>query len=150
MSRDYEADLKVCEAATPGPWEHDTSGVFCMAYGAEGGPVLDMHDPKTPPVGGIGSVGDPYPRGDNHPSENMKFIAMSREALPWYITQLRALEHELGRYRAAFDHLRTLCRCDCGEPWTGRGMHDPVQCNFWLIGEMEAVLSSPSKEGARG
>lgn len=50
--------LLLAEKATPGSWASDDKGVF-TADGA--GPIC--------------WVGDAYPRGDNHPTENMAYIA---------------------------------------------------------------------------
>lgn len=49
---------EIARAATPGPWAADDKGVFTVD---EAGPVA--------------WVGDAYPRGDNHPAENMAHIA---------------------------------------------------------------------------
>jgi hypothetical protein len=95
------------DKATPGPWDWDESGVFTLNEGGMGGPVLNAHDPSTPPLGGIGRVGDPYPRGINSPSESMAFIAAAREDVPALCREVRRLQAVLSEIeqeaRTSFD-----------------------------------------------
>lgn len=74
--RDLAADLAICNAATPGPWA--VGSELSVYQAALGGTICD--------------VGDPYPRGDNRPCENMRFIAEARTGWPHAIK--RALDAE--------------------------------------------------------
>jgi hypothetical protein len=100
---DLKAILELSTKVTPLPWDSDSSGVFCSNHDADGmgGEILEPHDPKTPPIGGIGRVGDPYPRGDNHPAENMRYICAACNAVPSLIQRLQAAEEENVRLRIA-------------------------------------------------
>ena len=66
---------------TPGPWVADPP----EAFGPDGHAGV-WHEESGGP---ICWVGDPYPRGDNHPVENMRLIAAAPE-------QLAALEAAYG------------------------------------------------------
>lgn len=69
MTRDELKRLKeLCEQATPGPWV--LAPELC---GPEGQGVYHKES-----LGLICEVGDPYPRGDNHPQENMELIVAAR------------------------------------------------------------------------
>jgi hypothetical protein len=94
---DLKALMELSTKVTPLPWDSDPSGVFCNNPDADGmgGEILEPHDPKTPPIGGIGRVGDPYPRGDNHPAENMRFIVAACNTVPSLIQRLQAAEEAL-------------------------------------------------------
>jgi hypothetical protein len=79
-------------AATPGPWDWDSSGVWTLYEGAMGGPVTRPLRPVDP-ADGIARVGDPYPRGFNSPSENMAHIArMYPETALALVRRIRELE----------------------------------------------------------
>lgn len=86
--RDLKADLEMCNKATPGPWMVWPG--FCGPDGQtvyqeeSGGPICD--------------VADPYPRGDNHPQENMEFIAAAREGWPHAIERALDAEGALTRF----------------------------------------------------
>ena len=86
--RDLKRDLEICDAATPGPWHlappkcgPDGQGVYANDLGC------------------VCEVGDPYPRGNNHPQENMEFIAEARTGWPEAIQ--RALDAEAELQQAA-------------------------------------------------
>lgn len=83
--RNAEADLKICNAATPGPWY-----VYPELCGPDGQGVFHVES-----GGCICFVGDPYPRGDNRPQQNMEFIVMAREALPYWIKRAQELYEAL-------------------------------------------------------
>lgn len=85
----------LANAATPGPWDADETGVVTLHPDGFLGPVLAAHDGLTEPVNGIGSVGDSYPRGINRPTENMKFIAYARAAVPALATALREMASQV-------------------------------------------------------
>ena len=87
MVRNAKDDLALCDKATPGPWI-----VMPEKCGPDGQTVYQEES-----LGPICDVGDPYPRGGNHPTENMHFIAMAREALPYWIKRAQKMEKALGR-----------------------------------------------------
>lgn len=68
------ATERLARAATPGPWDCDTSGVWTMHPDGMGGQILAAPY-EGDPADGIGRVGDSYPRGINSPAETMRFIA---------------------------------------------------------------------------
>jgi len=81
----HETAKARCEAATSGPWVlspplcgPDGQGVYQLS---SGGPICD--------------VGDPYPRGENRPQENMEFIAEARTDLPDALAEIERLQTEL-------------------------------------------------------
>ncbi|MGC1177026.1 MAG: hypothetical protein WA843_03050 [Candidatus Saccharimonadales bacterium] len=93
-----EADLDAIEAraaaATRGPWAWDHSGVWQVN---SGGPVLATCSKKDQTRGGVGYVGDAYPRGENNPSESMEFIAHAITDVPALITEIRRLREAINQ-----------------------------------------------------
>lgn len=88
--RDPLADLELCEAATPGPWTGECGslvnwrdGTFTMEF--------------VPNRGG-------KPQYD----ADLNFMAMAREALPWYIRAYLAQRDELEQLRAENDSLHVV------------------------------------------
>jgi len=79
-ARDLEADLAICEAATPGPWIIEGSNVICRGY------TLMI-------VAYAGSQND------------ISFIAEAREGWPYAIRRAMAAEAEIDRLR---DEIRML------------------------------------------
>ena len=107
--RDLQKDLETCNEATPGPWD-----VFPEVCGSEGQTVFQVES-----GGDICDVADPYPRGENRPTENMQFIAEARAGWPHAIE--RAVKAE-ARNRELLEVLDTVlvnwgmvCACD---EWT--------------------------------
>jgi hypothetical protein len=87
-------------AATPGPWDWDSSGVWTQYKGAIGGAITSPLRPGDP-ADGIARVGDPYPRGFNNPAENMAHIArVDPETALALVRRIRELE---GRSRYLVD-----------------------------------------------
>lgn len=84
-----EAIRQRAENATPGPWI--LSPEKC---GPEGQGVYEAES-----FGHICEVGDPYPRGNNRPQENMEFIAHARTDIPALLDHIAELEAELEKYR---------------------------------------------------
>ena len=72
------------DAATPGPWDWDHTGVWTMHDDGMGGSICD--------------VGDPYPRGINNPMENMEFIAHARLDVSTLIIALRQAYRTIDSY----------------------------------------------------
>lgn len=77
---------------TPLPWflEPENCGPGGQGiFNEDGGPIVE--------------VGDPYPRGNNHPQENMDFIVHAPEDVEWLLTELtrlREANYSLGQYVA--------------------------------------------------
>lgn len=94
--RDLHADLAVCEAATAGPWAVDKG--LSVYHGESGGTICD--------------VGDPYPRGKNRPSENMRFIAEARTGWPHAIERALAAEAENAELRRQLSELCPVAEFD--------------------------------------
>lgn len=88
---------------TPGPWMHDKPA----DCGSE--PTWGVWDTNS--GGPICFVGDPYPRGENAPFENMVAIA----ALPWMYDALMRAKTDPNNATtwAAIDHALALAN---GEP----------------------------------
>ena len=91
---DLAALRALVEQATPLPWAHDRSGVFHVE---SLGPILDEDRTRKGNAVGIGRVGDTYPRGDNHPTENMALIAAAVNALPALLDELEGLRADAAR-----------------------------------------------------
>ncbi|KYG89020.1 hypothetical protein A0U40_13415 [[Bacillus] sp. KCTC 13219] len=79
--------------ATPGPWIIEPE-----KCGPEGQGVFE-----TDSFGCICEVGDPYPRGNNRPQENMEFIAHAREDVPALIAEVERLKTELAKSEKCFE-----------------------------------------------
>lgn len=77
MSRDLDADQKLCDETTEGPWVAEYSG--------EQGNCVIPHDAQS--TREAVAVTRLY-----HQHADAEFIAMAREALPWYIAHVRELE----------------------------------------------------------
>lgn len=100
---------RLAKAATPGPWmaddvqERGSDGRWGVWHVASLGPIC--------------RVGDPYPRGDNNPSENMDYIAaLSPDVALALIARLRKAEEALSRERleaVGFECFPNVCR-SCG------------------------------------
>lgn len=73
------------ENATPGPWL-----VAPEKCSPEGQGVYESDG-----FGCICEVGDPYPRGNNRPQENMVFIANAREDVPALVAEVERLREVL-------------------------------------------------------
>lgn len=62
-------------------------------------------------MGLICEVGDPYPRGDNAPQENMTLIAHAADDLAWLVRRVEALEGALTTMGKALDHMDECASC---------------------------------------
>jgi len=124
---EIEAIKERLSRATPGPWTviaegYDGVGDFKM--GPDGAEVVTLD------LGGIAYCSDPYPRGDNCPSENMMFIAHSREDVPRLIAALEAVTRErdeLRVQRGALAEYAEQVRANGGYPHMDP---DTVLCDF--------------------
>ena len=89
LTDEWLAEIEArCNAATPGPWI-----LMPERCGPDGQEVYESQD-----LGCICSVGDPYPRGQNYPQENMEFIASARTDTPALVAEVRRLRAELAKY----------------------------------------------------
>lgn len=116
QQRNAAADLAVCEAATPGPWQADPAFGTPWTVGGD----LRNFDKcvtvcETYPEGGINCPQEDYNQG----AVDARFIAMAREALPWWIA-------EAERLRAEPTPLARL------EAWANRHDAWPKLCLFWV------------------
>lgn len=84
---------KRAEAATGGPWV-----VSPDKCGPEGQGVFNEED-----FGCICEVGDPYPRGNNKPTENMNFIASARTDIPALLDMIAELQAENKLLESSFE-----------------------------------------------
>jgi len=96
--RDWTADRAVCDAATSGPWV-----VIPDVCGPEGQGVYETED-----YGCICKTGDPYPRGNNRPTENIRFIAEARTGWPAALDEIERLQAENQRYKQALESITGL------------------------------------------
>jgi hypothetical protein len=85
---ELDAILARADAATPAPWF-----VLPERCGPDGQGIFNEDG------GCICEVGDPYKRGDNHPQENMVFIAASRTDVPTLVAEVRSLRTDLAHAR---------------------------------------------------
>jgi hypothetical protein len=139
-----EAIKARADAATPGPWNWEARGVWTEYEQAIGGPVLDEPGPRDQASGTIGYVGDLYPRGFNHPSENMEFVAHARADVPWLLERAAELAKALA----------TLVRPDngycnqCKGRWLyrrdGSWVYADGQHNAWCIGRALLDVEAPN------
>lgn len=88
--RDPQADLALCEAATPGPWT------------GECGSLVNWRD------GTFTMEFIPNRGGKPQYDADLNFMAMAREALPWYIRAYLAQREELEQLRAENDSLHVV------------------------------------------
>ena len=126
--RDLHADLALCEAATPGPWEYHGRGYTGVAVWRAGGP-------------GHGSIAElsPVNFGDKRQwaecENNARFIAEAREGWPHAIR--RALEAEAER-----DELRKIVSSEC--PIDALDIVESLRVEKWhtqeRIAELEAEI----------
>ncbi|NUR19371.1 MAG: hypothetical protein HOQ12_07530 [Gemmatimonadaceae bacterium] len=104
-------ELRALEAkATPGPWAWEARGVWTEHPDGMGGPILDEPHPRDAATGTLGYVGDSYPRGINHPSENMQLIAEMRNALPGLLDEIVRLRSALSESERRERELETRVR----------------------------------------
>lgn len=91
MERDIERDEAICSAATKEPWRArqivSTAGPMQMPV-ANGWEILGMTEDGTP-------LADWFER-----KEDAVFAEVAREALPWYIGEVKRLRIRILRYKA--------------------------------------------------
>lgn len=108
---ELEAIRARAEEATPGPWI-----VMPELCGTDGQGVYHAES-----LGPICEVGDPYPRGDNRPQENMTFIAHAREDIPALLADRDELVAEVFRLRALVGDVLEKHRMHYVDPIYGVG-----------------------------
>ena len=84
--RDLEADLAICEAATPGPWRINDDSRYsnCLVWGSRGsgrGAIAEVRDYNL------------------SWRDNVRFIAAAREGWPYAIRRALEAESEIDRLR---------------------------------------------------
>lgn len=95
--RDWSQDWETCEWATPGPWEWDLHRSRLVQKVENKNPLRDYYGDYD-----IIDVFRAPPASLNIRSKNdAKFIAESREALPYWLQRVRELEEERNRYKKA-------------------------------------------------
>lgn len=94
--RDMLRDLELCKKATPGPWI-----ALPETCGPDG---MEVYQEES--MGCICIVGDPRPRGENRPTENMHFIAEAREGWPHAIERALKAEAEVEKLQTELETLR--------------------------------------------
>ncbi len=86
--RNAKADLRICNAATPGPWYREKTGATFKGFSTE----TVIADTATCCTGNkiyASSSGGSYPDSD------ADFIALARDALPYWINRAQELEKAL-------------------------------------------------------
>ena len=87
--RNAEDDLKICNAATPGPWEYDGMHSEILTPGRDDYWLIISQCRSAPD--------QEYPTDQfGHKYDaNFAFIALAREALPYWIKRAQELEKKL-------------------------------------------------------
>jgi len=145
MKRDPDADLKVCEAATPGPWyefcedDRDCSNVVGVATAPNPDPTdLDDAGKLVAVTLDNGLVAFPVAVGDDKWHENAAFIAAARDGWEPYIkVYLRLL-----RFIADFE--RDTKALPLGEEDSQKGS-SAYNWRRGFIGELKAALAEVDK-----
>lgn len=88
--REAAADLAVCQAATPGPWVLSTSGYAVRLADDDGEQMEVVADLRGLPRFSVEQMVD-----------NGLFVALAREALPWWIDEAERRRAENAALRAA-------------------------------------------------
>ena len=103
----------LCKKATSGPWR-------CLpeVCTIEGMGVYNEAD-----MGCIVEVGDPYPRGNNRPTENLQFIAKARTLLPQALDALEEAHREIAQLKAH------VCSLRCSDE--AKSEHHEPGCPFY-------------------
>lgn len=92
MVRNAKDDLALCDKATPGPWEYD--GMHNEIQTPRGETYwLIVSECRSAPDQGYPDDYSDVPQYD----ANFDFIAMAREALPYWIKRAEKMEKALGR-----------------------------------------------------
>lgn len=91
-TEELQAIKERCKKATSGPWI-----LMPEVCGIEGQGVFE-----TDSFGCICEVGDPYPRGNNRPQQNMEFIANARQDIPKLLAEIERLRETIKIARKEF------------------------------------------------
>ena len=105
MMRDAKKDLEVCERATLGPWYREKTGANYKGFSTET-VIAD-----TCPFATDNKVyTDLEGKGGSFPSDDADFIALAREALPYWISRAQELEARLTKIaKEVFDNIDDSC-----------------------------------------
>lgn len=98
--RDPQTDLEVCEKATRGPWEYLSETGYAGDY-----PYSKSHRVKIGNKTLTVSCHIYGWEGEKEERANASFIALAREALPWWINRAVELDAEVERLREALEHI---------------------------------------------
>lgn len=101
--RDLEADLKLCDAATEGPW-----GATYYDEKATDDPGWDV-DCALPTVLTVARIGNGY-GSDSEPEANAKFIAAARTGWPETIRELMEARKRIDELESKIDDLKDSIR----------------------------------------
>jgi len=88
--RDAKKDLKACERATPGPWYREKTGANYKGFSTE----TVIADTCTFATGNK-VYADLEGKGGHLPSDDADFIALARDALPYWIKRAQEAEELL-------------------------------------------------------
>ncbi len=125
--RSAKDDLALCDKATPGPWEYD--GMHNEIQTPRGETYwLIVSECRSAPDQGYPDDYSDVPQYD----ANFDFIAMAREALPYWIKRAEKLERALRLACIRFG----ACPSDVGEPCQNGDCKDPAACwkKFFMEG----------------
>ena len=109
--RNAKDDMAICDKATPGPWYREKTGATCCGCSVE----VEIAD--------TGPFGDDdcnvyVERLATYPLDDADFIAMAREALPYWIARAEKMEKALERACEYVDDILDDCphrqRCEKG------------------------------------
>lgn len=85
MVRNAKDDLALCDKATPGPWTEEPSGEKVGGFSCDVAIAATQGRQKI----------YARPRGGTFPYNDKRFIAMAREALPYWINRAEKMEKAL-------------------------------------------------------
>jgi len=121
MMRDPQTDLEVCEKATRGPWEYLSETGYAGDY-----PYSKSHRVKIGNETLTVSCHIYGWEGEKEERANASFIALAREALPWWINRAVELEKRLAEAEAENKRLqdRLFLKSENAENWDEEGEQD--------------------------
>ena len=102
--RNAKDDLALCDKATPGPWTEEPSGEKVGGFSCDVAIAATQGRQKI----------YARPRGGTFPYNDKRFIAMAREALPYWIERAAKLEQENAALKEAFTAAYKILMSDYG------------------------------------
>lgn len=123
---DLDAIQARADAATPGPWHLDDEhiGVWTSAVDAPGGAICEPSDP--------------YPRGLNHPLENMRFVTHARQDIPALVAEVRRLRDQLAYEERNQDFIWAHLKQLIADERLTEDLEDLIKEDSYLHGLMDA------------